>query len=171
MPKQQSHEPVEQGSDNIFADLGFPNAEEHLVKAKLVYKIDAIMKKRRLKQVEAARLFGILQPDVSKMLLGEFRQFGGATHAFLVALGQDVEIVVQTSPWHQSGACASRAVREIMPVSHAEVMRTLTPAQRRRVKARAKVLIGEETAARYGTLAMLRRIAEALTSGWKFGSC
>jgi hypothetical protein len=49
-----------------------------------------------------------------------------------------------------------------MPVSHAEVMRTLTPAQRRRVKARAKVLIGEETAARYGTLAMLRRIAEAL---------
>ena len=75
MPKPPSHEPVEQSSDNIFADLGFPNAGEHLVKAKLVYKIDVIMKKRRLKQVEAARLFGILQPDVSKMLRGEFRQF------------------------------------------------------------------------------------------------
>jgi predicted XRE-type DNA-binding protein len=96
MPKQPSHEPVEQGSDNIFADLGFPNAEEHLVKAKLVYKIDAIMKKRRLKQVEAARLFGILQPDVSKMLRGEFRQFSvERLMRFLVALGQDVEIVVR----------------------------------------------------------------------------
>ena len=96
MPKQQSHEPVEQGSDNIFADLGFPNAGEHLVKAKLVYKIDAIMKKRRLKQVEAARLFGILQPDVSKMLRGEFRQFSvERLMRFLVALGQDVEIVVR----------------------------------------------------------------------------
>ena len=96
MPKQPSYEPVEQGSDNIFADLGFPNAEEHLVKAKLVYKIDAIMKKRRLKQVEAARLFGILQPDVSKMLRGEFRQFSvERLMRFLVALGQDVEIVVR----------------------------------------------------------------------------
>jgi len=96
MPKQQPHEPVEQGSDNIFADLGFPNAEEHLVKAKLVYKIDAIMKRRHLKQVEAARLFGILQPDVSKMLRGEFRQFPvERLMRFLVALGQDVEIVVR----------------------------------------------------------------------------
>ena len=53
-------------------------------------------KKRRLKQVEAARLFGILQPDVSKMLRGEFRQFSVARlMRFLVALGQDVEIVVR----------------------------------------------------------------------------
>ena len=96
MPKPPSHEPVEQSSDNIFADLGFPNAGEHLVKAKLVYKIDVIMKKRRLKQVEAARLFGILQPDVSKMLRGEFRQFSvERLMRFLVALGQDVEIVVR----------------------------------------------------------------------------
>jgi hypothetical protein len=36
----------------------------------------------------------------------------------------------------------------MMPVSHYEVMRTLTPAQRRRVKARAKALIEEETARR-----------------------
>ena len=52
-----------------------PNAEEHLVKAQLVFKIDAIMKGRCLKQVDAADLFGIRQPDASKMLRGEFRQF------------------------------------------------------------------------------------------------
>src|ERR1700688_156456 len=84
------------GSRNVFKDIGVPNAEEHLVKAQLVFKIDGIMKKRRLKQVEAADLFGIRQPDVSKMLRGEFRQFSvERLLRFLVALDQDVEIVVK----------------------------------------------------------------------------
>ena len=63
------------GSRNVFKDIGVRNAEEHLVKAQLVSKIDAIMKQRRLKQVEAADLFGVRQPDVSKLLRGEFRLF------------------------------------------------------------------------------------------------
>ncbi|HKN20906.1 MAG TPA: helix-turn-helix transcriptional regulator [Terracidiphilus sp.] len=84
------------GSRNVFKDVGVPNAEEHLVKAQLVFKIDAIMKNRGLKQVEAAHLFGIRQPDVSKMLRGEFRQFSvERLLRFLVALDQDVEIVVK----------------------------------------------------------------------------
>jgi predicted XRE-type DNA-binding protein len=71
------------GSRNVFKDIGWPNAEEHLVKAQLVFKIDTIMKDRCLKQVEAADLFGIRQPDVSKMLRGDFRQFSvGASYAF-----------------------------------------------------------------------------------------
>lgn len=64
----------ETSSGNVFKDLRVPNAEEHLVKAQLVFKIDTIMKERQLKQVEAAQLFGVRQPDVSKMLSGEFRQ-------------------------------------------------------------------------------------------------
>jgi len=69
-----------------------PNADEHLVKAQLVFKIDTIMKKRRIKQVEAAHLFGVRQPDISKMLRGEFRQFSvERLLRFLVALGQNVE--------------------------------------------------------------------------------
>ena len=84
------------GSRNVFKDLGLPNAEEHLVKAQLVFKIDTIMKKRRLKQVEAATLFGTRQPDVSKMLRGDFRQFSvERLLRFLVALDQDVQIVVK----------------------------------------------------------------------------
>jgi predicted XRE-type DNA-binding protein len=86
----------ELGSGNVFADIGLPNAEEHLVKAGLVYKIGALMKQRGLKQVEAAALFGVKQPDVSKMLRGDFRQFSvERLLRFLVALGQDVEIVVK----------------------------------------------------------------------------
>lgn len=82
-------------SGNVFRDLRVPNTEEHLVKAQLVFKIDTLMKERRLKQVEAAELFGIRQPDVSKMLGGEFRQLSvERLSRFLVALDQDVEIVV-----------------------------------------------------------------------------
>jgi len=86
----------ESGSGNVFKDIGVPNAEEHLIKAQLVFKIDAILKKRGLKQVEAADLFGVRQPDVSKMLRGDFRQFSvERLLRFLVALDQDVEIVVK----------------------------------------------------------------------------
>lgn len=86
----------ETGSRNVFKDLGMPNAEEHFVKAQLVFKIDTLMKERDLKQIEAAELLGIKQPDVSKMLRGEFRQFSvERLLRFLVALDQDVEIVVK----------------------------------------------------------------------------
>jgi predicted XRE-type DNA-binding protein len=86
----------EAGSGNVFADIGLPHAEEHLLKAQLVYKIDGLMKARGLKQVDAAKLLGAKQPDVSKMLRGDFRQFSvERLLRFLVALGQDVEIVVK----------------------------------------------------------------------------
>ena len=86
----------EMGSGNVFKDIGVPNAEEHLIKAQLVYKIDSLIKARGLKQPEAAELFGVRQPDVSKILHGEFRQFSvERLLRFLVALDQDVEIVVR----------------------------------------------------------------------------
>ncbi len=91
-----SRKGFEIGSRNVFKDIGVPNAEEHLIKAQLVFKIDTIIKKRGLKQVEAARLFGVRQPDISKMLRGEFRQFSvERLLRFLVALDQDVAIVVK----------------------------------------------------------------------------
>jgi len=91
-----SKKSYEIGSRNVFEDVGVPNAEEHLVKAQLVFKIDTIMKKRRMKQTEAADLFGVRQPDISKMLRGEFRQFSvERLLRFLVKLDQDVEIVVR----------------------------------------------------------------------------
>jgi predicted XRE-type DNA-binding protein len=86
----------QRGNLNVFKDLGLPNAEEHFIKAQLVFKIDTLMKECDLKQIEAAVLLGIKQPDVSKMLRGAFRQFSveRLLH-FLVALDQDVEIVVK----------------------------------------------------------------------------
>ena len=61
-----------------------------------MFRIDGIIKEQRLKQVEVADLLGIRQPGVSKMLRQEFRQFSvERLLRFLVALNQDVEIVVK----------------------------------------------------------------------------
>ena len=59
---------IERGSGNVFADLERPDAETHLLKAELVTRIDKIIRQRGLKQIEAARLLGLSQPDVSRLL-------------------------------------------------------------------------------------------------------
>ncbi len=83
---------------------------EHLLKAQLVGKIALLVKERGLKQIEAAGLFGVKQPDVSKLLRGDFRQFSvERLLRFLVALGQDVEIVVR--PHHGDHVGASPSLR------------------------------------------------------------
>jgi predicted XRE-type DNA-binding protein len=56
---------MESGSGNVFADLGLPDAGEHLIKAGLVVKIDRTIRQRHLTQAAAAQLMGIDQPKVS----------------------------------------------------------------------------------------------------------
>lgn len=95
MPKREGLE-REGSSGNVFADIGVADAGEHLVKAGLVVKIDRIIRERGLTQMAAAELMGIDQPKVSAMLGGQFRGYSvERLMRFLVALGQDVEIVVK----------------------------------------------------------------------------
>ena len=85
-------------SGNVFADLGLVDAEEHLVKASPVLKIGQIIEQRGLTQTAAAKAMAIDQPKVSAMLAGQFRGYSvERLMRFLVALGQDVEIVVKPS--------------------------------------------------------------------------
>ena len=86
----------EKSSGNVFADAGIPNAEEHLLKAELVSRLDGILKSRKLTQSAAGLLLGVSQPDLSKILLGHFRDVSVARLLrFLTALDQDVEIVLK----------------------------------------------------------------------------
>ena len=86
----------EPSTGNVFADLGMPEAGEHLIKAGLVVKIDRAIRQRHLTQTAAAQLMGIDQPKVSAMLAGQFRGYSvERLMRFLVALGHDVEIVVK----------------------------------------------------------------------------
>jgi predicted XRE-type DNA-binding protein len=87
---------VTKSSGNVYADLGVKSAEERAIKAELVHQIAAVLKEERLTQTETASRLGIAQPDVSRMLSGHFRQFSvERLMRFLVALGQDVKIVVR----------------------------------------------------------------------------
>ncbi len=53
---------VEKGSGNVYADLGFPDSADMLVKAQLVTKIAEIIRQRRLTQAQAAKLLRLTQP-------------------------------------------------------------------------------------------------------------
>ena len=90
---------IQQGGGNVYADLGFPDAEEMLVKAKLVAKISEIVRSKGLTQVETAKVLGLTQPKVSALLRGRFR---GVSERKLIEclthLGRDVEIVVRDAP-------------------------------------------------------------------------
>ena len=87
---------VERGSGNVFADLGRPDADAHLLKAELVTRIDDIVRGRRLTQAQAADLLGLSQPDVSRLLRGNFRDYSvERLLRLLLALGRDVEIVIR----------------------------------------------------------------------------
>lgn len=89
---------VQRGSGNVFADLGLPDADAHLLKAGLVTRIDAIIRQRGLTQTQAARLLGLSQPDVSRLLRGDFREYSlERLLRLLTALGPDVDIVVRQS--------------------------------------------------------------------------
>jgi predicted XRE-type DNA-binding protein len=69
------HINAEISSGNVFADLGFDNPEEELLKAKLAREIRAIIKRRRLTQAKAAELLGMKQPDISSIVTGRTGKF------------------------------------------------------------------------------------------------
>ena len=101
---------IERGSGNVFADLGRPDAEAHLLKAELVTRIDKIVRQRGLKQVEAAKLLGLSQPDVSRLLRGSFREYSiERLLRLLTTLGRDVEIVIREPRSRRQGRLSVEA--------------------------------------------------------------
>ncbi len=89
---------IRKGSSNVFADLGYGDPDTHLLKAQLVSRIDEIMTGRKLTQAEAAQAMGLSQPDVSRLLKGQFRDVSvERIMRMLTRLGCDVDIVI-TAP-------------------------------------------------------------------------
>jgi len=93
---------IEPGSDNIFADLGLPDAEAHLLKAQIVSEIYRLTRQRKLTQGQAGKRMGISQPEVSRMFKGNFREYSvDRLMEFLTTFDRDVDIVVR--PHKKSG--------------------------------------------------------------------
>ena len=84
---------VELGSGNVFADIGLEDAEELLLKAKLVIKISQLIEKKGLTQSEIAKRTGLDQPKVSRLLRGQLSGFSAdRLFAILNRLGHSVEV-------------------------------------------------------------------------------
>lgn len=84
-----------EGTGNIYADLGFPDAEEMLVKAQLATAIGDIIAARKLTQQQAADIVGLTQPKLSQLLNGRFRGISETKMMECLArLGRDVRIVI-----------------------------------------------------------------------------
>lgn len=86
---------AKESNGNIFADLGLPNPEQELLKARLTLQIYNLIKERGLTQAEAGEILGIKQPHVSSLMRNRSGNFSvGRLMEFLTALDQDVEITV-----------------------------------------------------------------------------
>ena len=84
------------GTGNVFADLGLPNPEQELVKARLTLQIHRLIRQRGLTQSQAAELLGVKQPQVSLLMRNRSGSFSMSRLIdFLTSLGQDVKITVR----------------------------------------------------------------------------
>jgi predicted XRE-type DNA-binding protein len=90
----------EEGSGNVFADLGLKDAGQLLARAQIGYHVFKILKDEKLKQREIAEILGIAQPDVSHLMNGHFSRF--TTDKLLDFLRRlDRKVVIEVSRRHQ----------------------------------------------------------------------
>jgi predicted XRE-type DNA-binding protein len=87
------------GSGNVFADLGLPNPEEELVKAKLVSKIADVIGKRRMTQAQAGEIMGLPQPKVSELCNGRTETYSVERLCrLLTRIGVGISFVLKDQP-------------------------------------------------------------------------
>jgi predicted XRE-type DNA-binding protein len=65
------------GSENVFADCGFPPAEaENLrIRAKMMMALTGYVQERKITQARAARIMGVSQPRISGLVRGKIGLF------------------------------------------------------------------------------------------------
>lgn len=99
----------ELSTGNVFADLGFADAEERLAKAELARQINNLIKENKLTQVQAAKLLEIDQPKISALNKGKLAGFSlERLFRFLTILGQNV--IIKVSPKARSTKKANVSV-------------------------------------------------------------
>ncbi len=70
-------EKVEPSSGNVFADLGFRDAEERLLKAKLATKIAQLIEQKGWTQTQTAERTGLDQQSIASPARPPYRLFSG----------------------------------------------------------------------------------------------
>lgn len=95
---------IVRGSGNVFADLGYPDAEERQTKLRLALALNTIVAERQFTQAQAAARLGLNQPKVSA--LRNYKLDGFSVERLMVlltALDRDVDIIVRKKPRSRRG--------------------------------------------------------------------
>lgn len=101
-------EKVIRSSGNVFADLGFENADELHIKADLIGMMSDAIQSRKLTQTEAAHIIGISQPKLCELLQG--KDFGYSVERLLRFLHKfQIEIEIKLTD-HQTKETRSTVV-------------------------------------------------------------
>jgi len=99
-------------SRNVWLQLGFPDAEEHYLKAELVLRLDKAISALGLTQRVAAQRIGATQPELSKILRGKFSEVSlERLMRFLTALGYQIEIRIGQAKPRKAGNVRVRDAR------------------------------------------------------------
>jgi len=99
-PKKQQAIKFEEGSGNIFADLGLKGSDHLLARAQIGFHVFKILEGQKLKQREIASILGIAQPDVSHLMNGHFSRF--TTDKLLDFLKRlDQKVTIEVSRHHK----------------------------------------------------------------------
>ena len=89
---------IEKGSGNVFLDIGFPpgEAQNLLMRADLMLKIEQFVRKSGMTQKEAAKLLGITQPRLNLLLKRKIELFSLDALVNMVArAGMQVKLTVK----------------------------------------------------------------------------
>ena len=89
-------ETVEDGSGNVFADLGLPDADERRLRTQLAVRLNDLLVAEGLTQAAAAGLLGISQPHISELKHYKLARFSSERLLhFITILNRDVEIFIR----------------------------------------------------------------------------
>lgn len=96
MTKREDATTVTASSGNVFADLGFVNAELELAKARIVQTIADEIERRGLSQRDAGAVIGLPQPKLSTLLRGQWASYSlDRLVRFATRLGLDVTVSIE----------------------------------------------------------------------------
>lgn len=95
----QQESSLSDSTGNVYADAGYRNPEEMLLKSRIAMQIYYAVRDKELTQQEAADILGTDHAKVSRILSGKLRGFTvDRLLRYLVALGVDVEIKLKNKP-------------------------------------------------------------------------
>jgi predicted XRE-type DNA-binding protein len=107
--------------DNLFAQMGLPDAEERQLKATLVTRIRAVIADRALTQTQAGTIMGLPQPKVSELVSGGASGFSAERlFTLLNRLGVSVQIAFAVEESYTPGETSFAWDRE--PDAQAETV-------------------------------------------------